>query len=305
MSIDHEREKGDPFGLSRLNDPEVEAVERARLIPVGEPPSPEMQEAFRAYAFHSEDLTLVPCAIRAVPGKLFLAVKRHYTQYLPFESYGFKRTYFREPSQKGFSFYDEAKNLDISINNNQIESATIELEAERTSIGEIEQLSKIPHEEMSIAFYDQIRKEDMSTGFSSLHIDSSVQGERLSLTYNEGELVGVDFTSDSRKFKKEPLTIWKVIDAKGQIRLAEVINAGRVSFDLKDGNYEIEIDDERTIMKITRKLDGKSLDWIEIPLHIHEWDIFIFLFPQDLLVDPYMCSSSYEQIAEGEDLEFD
>ena len=169
-------EDKDPFGLTRLDDPEFEERERARLTGSdnNEVPSPEIQEAFVDYAKESQLQNEVKGKFDIRPENLFYGYGITDGSYEFFNRYHYKR-----PTKKHFSANDLLAELRTIKQPNGKSYAEIE------KYGEGPSFSEQQTESLDVSFIPPKFESREHVDFDLIGVFAKFGGRELGVFYEE------------------------------------------------------------------------------------------------------------------------
>ncbi len=264
--MNNQLENNDPFGLSRLDDPEFEASERARLTvsDEGEIPPPEMQKTFVDYVEsidqHYQDAGN-NVDLKVVPEALFYASRVNLT-HRELNS----RRYYKRLTQGNFSFSDISAELFIDKSANGNYSGKI------SKYGEGPSFTGGPTEHVEVYFTPPSFKSQNGVAFEEISIDAEFAGKNLAVKYDQGgELSAFDFdVNNSSEIRVRNFPIKRIME-EGE--------AEYISGNIK---YQAKVDSETGFISIELLTGGNSEDNFVIPYKIDGKRIFEELVPKPL-----------------------
>ncbi len=279
MSVD-QVEKKDPFGLSRLDDPEFEAKERARLMGIdkGDTPSPEVQQAFLSWINHITNLNRWTGRFNVLPDKLFFG-------HLQKNENGsfFNRTYYKHPSTPEFSGKDIQAQLSLRGERPGTFGGTI------TRHGEMPNLNGKTSEEVSIRFMNNHFSEKERLDLDKVSIKANFEGRELILDFDKnGDINTILFRP--RETGKENLYA-SDLTSRSFFKMKELFETGRAAYSKGGSVYEVTYDGDAGKLSLTHKEGEKVKDVITLPRHLDKEGIFNNLFPEPFLKDIYGAST--------------
>lgn len=273
------RNDNDPFGLSRLDDPEFEAQERARLTASdeGDVPPSQMQEKFASYVnrvvarnFRREGNKV---DLKIIPQELF------YAQQVTNENIdSVERTYYKRPQSDEFSGNDISAKLSINKFPNGNFSGRI------YKYGEGPSFTGSQTEYVTADFTPPLYGSQEGIGFEQVSVEAKFAGKTFTAHYREGHLSSLGFSlNQDRELSSLNLPI------------KSIIRDGEVVYNSSNASYHAKFDSETGQISVERAVGGKVEDTMVIPHQIDGNQIFEELVPKPLLDNPQAADSGADK----------
>lgn len=262
-------EDKDPFGLSRLDDPEFEAIERARLTisDEGDVPSAEIQEAFVAHVNNFQAKNRLPGKFDIRPDKLFYSylIKNESGEF-------FNRYYYKYPTAKNFSGNDIQVRLTFTKRPHLNNYVKIE------KFGEGPSFTGIKTESFEVTFIPPYFETEGDINFDQISLTAKFNERELSIHYER--------QGDISAFNLEPTNYRDGLLASSRgrqdISIEQLLENGEGTFQSGNNIYRTSYDKEGEIIRLERLVDGELQDTILIPRHLDGSQKFDELFPKPL-----------------------
>jgi len=262
-------EDKDPFGLSKLDDPEFEARERARLTSSddGKVPPPEIQQAFVNHVNRYRDMNNLLGDFDIRPDRLFYvwSQKREDGEF-------YNRCHYKRPTESEFSSNDIQANLDISKDKNGKYFVKI------AKYGEGPSFTGTQTERIEVQFSSPHFKSE-NIDFSQISINAKFNERKLGIYYEKNGDIST-FSLDPTNYRND---LYASNAGRQDINIAQLLENGEGAFQSGNNNYRVVYDKEKDVIKLDRSSNGEVKDSVIIPRHLNSLQKFDELVPKPLL----------------------
>lgn len=263
-------EDKDPFGLSRLEDPEFEVRERARLTASdeGDVPPPKTQKAFVDHVNRYRSNKNLEREFDVRPDKLFYARTQRRKDEEVYE-----RCHYKRPTKSEFSGNDIQAELRINKQPNGKYHTII------SKYGEGPSFTGEETESLKLHFIPPVFASEGDVDFKQISINAQFGGRNLGIHYgSEGNIS--TFIHGSTKHLAD---LCASNEGRQDINIAQLLQNGEASFQRGQNNYHIKYDKENALIRMERRVNGEVVDSVGIPQHLDGQQKFDELFPPTLL----------------------